>query len=386
MEFGLKMISKNNTMRICLISSVDMDRPYGSTVRPYYISKNLAEFGCEILHICTKPPEVKDENIKYSLKKYYKNKLWIVRTCRDFFRMYKECKRFTPDVIYAHQLSNATRALPLKYLLRIPLVYDEHGSYVLKKYANKKHILWEKIIAKMANKLITVTSDVKKIFTEKHNIPQKKVKVIEDGVDPNLFRPLEKDNRLKEKVSIANHDKVIVFPCPTSAITIKPANVIALKYFFELIPKIEERVENIKFVITGDGGPKLNPPSHNVIYTGFVQDMVAYLNLGDVCVAPYPQSSICGTSGAKNKVIEYFACGKPVVSTEEGIRGFDDAVPNRDFLLALDSDDFVNKLISLLSDEALSKRIGENARELALKYDWSILSKEVLKILESAIE
>jgi len=359
--------------------------PYGSTTRPYYISKYLAEFGCEILHICTNPPEVEDENIKYLLKKYYRNKLWIVRSCMDFFRICKECKKFSPDVIYAHQISNATRALPLKYLLRIPLVYDEHGSYLLQERPNKKCILWEKMVAEMADKIIVAASDVKKVFTKTHKIPQGKIKVIENGVSSNLFSPIEKDKRLKENLNIADHDKVIVFPCPTIPINRTRANITALEYLFRLIPEIEERVENIKFIIPG-GGPKPDPPSPNVIYTGFVQDLPSYINLADICIAPYPSSAICGTAGAKNKIIEYFACGKPVISTEEGIRGFNDAVPNRDFLLAKDPDDFVEKLITVLNDEELSKKLGENARKLSLKYDWSKLSKEVLNVLKSLIK
>ena len=384
-------------MKVCLISSVDAEEDVdtrvsalrhpsgGSTIRPYYISKNLARFGCEILHICTNPLEIEVGNIKYSLKKYYKNKLWIVRTFRDIFRMYKECKKFSPDVIYAHQTSNARRALPLKFLLEKPLVFDAHGSSALEEHPNKVDMLWEKVITRMANKITVVTDDVKKIFTELYNNPEGKIKVIGNGVDLNLFRPVEKDNRLKENLGIAYHDKVIVFSCSTFPITRSPANISALKYLvFRLVPKIEEHIENIKFVITG-GGPKPNPPSPNVIYTGFVHDLPSYINLADVCIAPYPPSAICGTAGAKNKVIEYFACSKPVVSTEEGIRGFDDAVPNRDFLLAKDSDDFVDKLTTVLVDENLSKKLGESAKKISLKYDWKALSEEVLNVLKSSL-
>ena len=57
-------------MRVCMISSVDMNTSYGSTTRPYYISKYLVESGCEILHICMKPPEMQEEGIKYFAKKY----------------------------------------------------------------------------------------------------------------------------------------------------------------------------------------------------------------------------------------------------------------------------------------------------------------------------
>ena len=58
-------------------------------------------------------------------------------------------------------------------------------------------------------------------------------------------------------------------------------------------------------------------------------------------------------------------------------------MPERDFLLALDSDEFVDKLVTVLNDENLSKKLGENARKLALKYDWGSLAKEVLEVLKS---
>ena len=373
-------------MKVCLISSVDVGMNDGSTVRPYYISKNLARFGCEILHICTNPPEIEEENITYSLKKYSKNKLWIARTFRDFLKMYKECKEFSPDVIYAHQISNATRILPLNYILKKPLVYDAHGSSVLEMdsnpnvsfYQSVKIKMHEKTVLKKADMIITPAEYLKNYFNDHFGISEEKIEVIENGVDFDLFKPKEPSMKKKEELGISNNDKVVVFTCPRFV----AQNEIALRYFFDLIPKIEEKVRNIKFLIVG-GGPKVDPPSHNVIYTGFVNELASYILLGDVCIAPYPPSAIYGTAGAKNKIIEYFACGKPVISTEEGIRGFDDAVPNREFLLALDSDDFVTKLTTVLYDENLSKKLGENARKMSLKYDWKELSKKVFLVLDS---
>jgi len=374
-------------MKVCLISSVDVDIQDGSTVRPYYISKNLARFGCEIMHICTNPPETEEENITYSRKKYYKNKLWVVRTFRDIFRLYKECKEFSPDVIYAHQISNATRALPLKFLLKKPLVYDAHGSSVLEMDTNPSISFYQRVemkkrekkVLEIADRIISPTNDLKTFFIERFGISGEKIEVIENGADLDLFTQIEPSIN-KEELGIFNNDKVVVFTCPRFV----AQNEIALQYFFDLIPTIEDRVKHIKFLIVG-GGPKLEPPSPNVIYTGFVHNLPSYINLADVCIAPYPPSAMYGTAGAKNKVVEYFACGKPVVSTEEGIRGFDDAVPNRDFLLAKDSDDFVDKLVSVLEDENLSKKLSENARRFSLKYDWKELSKEVFKVLESVV-
>jgi len=379
----LEYISPYKEMRICMISSVDMDIPYGSTTRPYYISKNLVEFGCEILHICTKPPERQEKGIKYLQKKYYKNRFWVVRTTRDIFRMYKECKNFAPDVLYVHQLSNALRALPLKYLLKVPFVFDAHGSSVMETnafssntYYKKKVEIQERLVLKIADKIIVVSEELKDFFIKYFGISEEKIELIKNGVDTNSLRPAEPDFKIRKELGISDDDKVIVFTCPRGFFS----NNIALKYFFQMIPKIEERMKNVKFVIIG-GGPKFEPPSPNVIYTGFVQDLASYINLADVCVAPYPPSAVCG--GTRNKVADYFACGKPVVSTEEGMRGFNDAVPDRDFLLASDSKDFIDKLLTVLYDKKLSKKLGENARRLALKYDWRNLSEQVLKILES---
>ena len=371
-------------MKICIISSADMDMPYGSTTRPYYISKNLATFGCEILHICTKPPAKQERGIKYSQKKYYKNRLWIIRTSRDFFRMYKECKSFAPDVLYIHQISNAMRALPLKYLLKKPFVFDAHGSSVLemsttpnKSFYNEKKIeIQEKLVLNAADKIIVVSEELKNFFEEEFRTPEEKIELVKNGVDTNSLKPAEPDIEIKRELGISDNDKVVVFTCPRGFIS----NDIALNYFFEMVPKIESYVEKIKFVIIG-GGPIFNPPSPNVIYTGFVQDFVSYINLADVCIAPYPPSAVCG--GTRNKVADYFACGKPVISTEEGMRGFDDAVPERDFLLATDAEDFVEKLVTVLNDEDLSKKLRENARNFSLKYDWSSLSKKLFKTLES---
>ena len=365
-------------MKICLISSVDKDVMDGSTARPLNISENLAELGCEIMHICFELPK-QIENIAHIIK--YDKSVNKAGKLINILKWYNEVKTFSPDVIYTHQLFNTTIAIPLKYLLKIPLVCDCHGSAALHAYPNKKIVFWEKMVLKTADKVIVAANDVKEVFTGCYGMPKDKIKTIENGTNTDLFKPTEKNNRLKEKYGLANQDRVVIFTCPRGL----PANDLALRYFFDLVPIIESKIKYIKFVIIG-GGPQLDPPSPNIIYTGFVQDLASFINLGDVCIAPYPASSVCGTAGAKNKIIEYFACGKPVISTEEGIRGFDDAVPDHDFILARDLNDFVDKFVTVLNDKKISTQLGENARKISLKYSWANLSKEVLKILDSAAE
>ena len=65
---------------------------------------------------------------------------------------------------------------------------------------------------------------------------KKKIELIKNGVDTNSLRPAEPDFKIRRKLGISNDDKVIVFTCPRGFFS----NDLALKYFFQMIPKIEE--------------------------------------------------------------------------------------------------------------------------------------------------
>lgn len=367
-----------NNLKVCLISSADMEIRYGSTTRPYYISKDLAnKYQCEILHFCNNPSNFESENIRNIriFKKSRDNKLNLLK---DIFRIYKQCKIVLPDIIYPHQPTNALRALPIKYFLKVPLVYDAHSAFVLENN-NLKNQIMERLILKSADKIIAPSVMLKRIFESKYNIDENKIIVIENGVDTSSLSPKAPNIMLKKELGISENDRVIVFTCPR--INSFPSNTIALEYMFELIPRIESRIKNLKFVIIG-GGPQLKPPSSNVIYTGYVQNLEDYINLGDLCVAPFPPSAVCG--GTRNKVADYFSCGKAVVSTKEGVSGFDDARSGVDFLLAGNDEDFINKTEYILSNENIRMTMGNNARKLTeSRYDWGHKSFKVHELFNS---
>jgi len=161
-------------VRVCMISSVDMNAPYGSTTR-------------------------------------------------DIFRMYKECKNFR-------------RALPLKYRSKIPLVFDAHSSifelYAVPDrsfYTKKKFELQEKLLLNASDKVVAVSEELKIFFLQYFHIPAGKIELVKNGVDTNSLRPTEPDVKLTNELGISDDDKVIVFTCPRVFFS----NDIALKYFFK---------------------------------------------------------------------------------------------------------------------------------------------------------
>ena len=70
-----------------------------------------------------------------------------------------------------------------------------------------------------------------------------------------------------------------------------------------------------------------------------------------------------------------------MVSTEEGMRGFDDAIPDEHFFLAKNPEEFTERVIECFHSPEKAMRIGENARVLSEKYDWGYLSLELEKNL-----
>ena len=102
--------------------------------------------------------------------------------------------------------------------------------------------------------------------------------------------------------------------------------------------------------------------SDYVTFTGRVPDaeMLAMLNTADVCVNPDVANDMNDKS-TMNKIMEYMALGKPIVQYDltEGRVSAEDAslYANRN-----DPIDFARKILTLLDDETLRKRMGEIGR------------------------
>lgn len=364
-------------MKICMVSNANASNPYGSTIRPHYFAKNLSRDGFPILHICDKRPTDEEDIEHLSLDEH------SGQSEDELFRMIQtRCEQFAPDVIYTHQVYTAKIALKLKSILNRPHVYDPHSSIVLESPLDAgqsiSRIDWliaaEKEMLKLTHKIVAPSPELKDYLNSKYGVPRRKISIVKNGVETDVFKPTPPDMDLRDSLGIPRASTLIVFTNPR----VFPSNDIALRYFLELVPEIETKCRDAIFLILG-GGAELETPSPRVIYTGFVENLPAYINLADVCVAPFPSNAICG--GTRNKICEYLACGKTIVSTMEGMRGFDDAVHGEHFLLAEDSADFVSQLAYAITHPEKSARMGKNARTLSRKYDWRPLSRKLGGIL-----
>jgi glycosyltransferase involved in cell wall biosynthesis len=106
-----------------------------------------------------------------------------------------------------------------------------------------------------------------------------------------------------------------------------------------------------------------------------VPDMGAELSQATVAVLP-----MFTGSGLKNKVLEAFSSGLPVVANRMGMDGVEGAAPGIHYLAAETAQEFATSAVSLLEDPSERESLARAARELVgERYSWE---RQVESLLE----
>lgn len=155
----------------------------------------------------------------------------------------------------------------------------------------------------------------------------------------------------------------------------------ALIYFYKKIfPLVKEEIKKAKLTVVGADIPdfirKSRDPSLEIY--NCPQDIRSSIENGCVSVAPMRISV-----GIQNKILQSMAFGIPVVSTSLGLGGIK-AQPDRDILIADTPKEFSRKVIMLMKDKELRRKISQNAFEVIKKnYKWEdIVNKLEQRLLE----
>jgi polysaccharide biosynthesis protein PslH len=201
-------------------------------------------------------------------------------------------------------------------------------------------------------------------------IPENKIGVIPNGVDclsnnPNVLNC----NLSMHHPNILFMGKLSYFP-----------NLSGLKIYLENAhPLIKKKVPKIKLYVVGKDCPdwllEYSKNDSSVEIIGFVEDVKPYVLNSDVCIAP-----LTSGSGTRLKILEYMAMEKPVVSTSIGAEGLE-IINGKNILIADQWNEFAEKIVILLEDEVLARKLGKNARMLVEElYDWKKIVEKQEKI------
>lgn len=223
--------------------------------------------------------------------------------------------------------------------------------------------LKEKLIARLASRVIVVSDEVGKKFKW---LPQEKVIKLYNAVDLERFKPLANVEYLYKEFNLDKRAQVI-------GVFSRLDKWKGHGLFLAAAKKIVSKRPGCMLLMVGAGEErgKVEALAHElglsgkILFTGHREDIAALMNLCAVIVNPSIMPEAFGRT-----IIEGMACGKPVVATaiggpmeiiETGVDGF---------LVPLDAEALASAVLGILDDPATAGKIGVNARKKTeLRFD-----------------
>jgi sugar transferase (PEP-CTERM/EpsH1 system associated) len=221
---------------------------------------------------------------------------------------------------------------------------------------------WEPRYAGRFDRCIAVSDADRDLLREAN--PRLQIDVVPNGVDTQMCQPLPQKTT----------SPALLF---VGMMNYRANSDAALYLCRQVLPHIRRMVGQVEVWIVGiDPPPEVRRLSGDGVHvTGRVEDVVPYYSRSGVCVVP-----LRAGGGTRLKILEAMALGRPVVSTSIGCEGLD--VVDGEHLLVADSpEQFAERTVRLLTDDALYQRIIANARQLVVtRYDWDAIARRMLDI------
>ena len=217
---------------------------------------------------------------------------------------------------------------------------------------------------------VTCTSDIDAAVFQQH-CAEDVIEIIPNGVDVAHYQPDFSAEAPAHLIYIGSMDW---YP-----------NEDAVGFFAdEVLPRIQERVSDVKFSIVG-GNPSARvqklAEKEGIVVTGRVPEIKPYFAEATVFVVPLRIGS-----GTRLKILEALAMGKAIVSTSVGAEGLD-LKDGEEIFIADESTAFADAVTRLLTDPTLRRRIGENGRaRVERDYDWRSIGEKLHTLYESLIK
>lgn len=295
-------------------------------------------------------------------------------------------RNFRPHLIHAHLHEGALAGWVLKKYLRIPLLFDyqgslsgeslNHGFFKKGSLLHRLFCTMERIINRLPDRIVSSSTQGQQELIEMWGVEATKVSALPDGVDTQIFRPAQKDAARR---CLSRY----LPPCPLPLDPASPAPVIIYLGLLnryqgiDLLLKAAQELkrQGVTFHLLLMGFPDEAYRSkaakmglgEQVSFTGRIDyaDAPLLLCAGDIAVSP----KISATE-ANGKLLNYMACGLPVVCFDTPVNREllgDDGI----YATLGDAVHLAEKLKAALSEQERLHLRGERLRQRAVQYhNW----------------
>lgn len=273
-------------------------------------------------------------------------------------------KKHSIELVYVKRLRSAQF---VDTTIPIPVVLDTTDAmslYYARAAKNapryKKILFWEEelkyrlyeitMLKKFKNWILSSAVDIE--YLKEFTPPRTKLFLIPNGVDTEFYKP-SADEPKKNTILL-------------SGLMDKFANIEAAEFFFEeIFLKIQGKIPDAKVYVVGPSPPRKikRYTSEHIFITGAIPDIREYITQASVVVVPIKTGA-----GTRNKILQAWSMGRPVVTTSKGAEGLE-ASRKEHVLVADDPDDFAKKVVSVLQNKNLANQlVGAGYQIVRQKY------------------
>lgn len=374
--------------------------PDGSFIHKLELTNNLADIGVKI-HVITVGNLIL--NHKNVICHHIKTDNKFISLIEYFILGIKLISANKFDVIYCRHPIFGLFGLILCSFTKSKLVYEVNGirennqnraDEHLKKVGIKNNVkmgfgtgvlivFLDNYVAKHSDAVIAVTPKIVSYLHNKCKIPNKRIHLIYNGANTDLFSPLNEEVCRKE----LNLDLSNFYICFVGSLS--PWH--GVEYIIQSASMILKEVPNVRFVIVGDSPLKEEyiEMSRNLCvyeYFSFVgqvpyDKVPIYINACDICVSPFTNAIGEYVGVSPLKIYEYLACGKPVVSSKfPDLQFIEDS--NCGILIEPENIlELKRAVINLLNDKNLRLELGSNgANYIRIFNSWRSVADKTKKI------
>lgn len=315
-------------------------------------------------------------NNEYGYKAYRistKKRLSFLLPALSFLKL---VLRHKPHLIFLSNLMSydANGVLILSKILRIPFVIAIAGLELWHlELPHPRDRFVAKSLLRNAKAVCAISNFTAEQIIERSKISLKNVKAFWPGIDNTRFNRSNIDNEIIKEYGL--EDKKIILTVSGLRKRKGIDNVI------RALPAVIEKVSNAIYLIVGDGGEmgnlkglvrSLNLENY-VLFIGNIPNEKTphFYNIADVFImTSYVnyQDCVSDFEGFGLVFLEANACGVPTIAGRSG--GMVDAVLDgvTGFLVdPFDLSEIANKLVTILTDSQLRKKLGENGQRRVLR-------------------
>jgi len=286
------------------------------------------------------------------------------------YRLYKFMKNEKFDIVHTHMYRSNTPGRIAAKFAGIPVIIA--NLHNIDTWKTRKHFLIDRVLSRVTDKIIAVSDAVKEFNIKNSGIKPNKFVTIYNGIDIEEFNKGFDYQSKREEIGI-REDELLV------GIFARLYSQKGHKYFLEAASKINKAIDNVTFMIVGEGPLEYELKEQamqlgirgKVIFTGLRHDIPELLHIIDVSVL----SSFI--EGFSNIILESMAAEKPVVATDVG--GNSEAVIDgkTGFIVPpANSDKLANAIMKILNDKQLRIDMGRKAREHVKKFSLQEMARQ----------